>query len=323
MTYKNTKTLCIFGGTGFVGRHLVQRLTREGYYIRIPTRRRERHRALLVNPRIKLIEADVYDPHALRELIQDTDAVINLIGILNESGSDGKGFEKAHVELPRKILSACGVSGTTRLLHMSALNAYPRDDRSHYLRTKGEAEDLVHAAASQGMRVTSFRPSVIFGPDDSFFNRFHSLLKLAPGFFPLACPDARMSPVYVGDVVEAFARCLEDDATVGKHCDICGPETYTLQQLVEYTARTAGLKRKVIRLGNTTSWLQARLLEFVPGKPFSRDNFWSLQKEGICHENFLLKLGIEPTAIDAVVPGYLSDRQSRRRYREFREHARR
>ena len=318
-----TKTVCIFGGTGFVGRHLAQRLTRDGHYVRIPTRRRERHRELLVNPRIKLIEADVYDAHVLRELVQGADAVVNLVGILNESGNDGSGFERAHVELPRRILSACNVTGTRRLLHMSALNAHPREEHSHYLRTKGRAEDLVHAAASDGMQVTSFRPSIIFGPDDSFFNRFHGLLRLTPWLFPLACPDAKMTPVYVGDLVEAFARCLDDPRTAGRHCDICGPETWTLQQLVEYTARVAGLKRRVLRLGNTTSWLQARLLEFVPGKPMSRDNFWSLQKEGVCHENCLLELGITPTAIAAVVPGYLGNRDTRRRYQDFRAHARR
>lgn len=318
-----TKTVCIFGGTGFVGRHLAQRLTRDGHYVRIPTRRRERHRDLLVNPRIKLIEADVYDAHALRELVQGADAVINLVGILNESGNDGSGFERAHVELPRRILSACNVTGTRRLLHMSALNAHPREVHSHYLRTKGVAEDLVHAAARDGMQVTSFRPSVIFGHDDSFFNRFHSLLKLTPWLFPLACPDAKMSPVYVGDVVEAFARSLGEPGTSGRHCDICGPETFTLQQLVEYTARTAGLKRRVLRLGNTSSWLQARLLEFIPGKPMSRDNFWSLQQEGICHDNFLHELGIPPTAIAAVVPGYIGNRDTRRRYQEFRAQARR
>jgi len=318
-----TKTVCIFGGTGFVGRHLAQRLTRDGHYIRIPTRRRERHRELLVNPRIKLIEADIYDAHVLRELVQGTDAVVNLVGILNEAGNDGSGFERAHVELPRRILSACSVTGTRRLLHMSALNAHPREEHSHYLRTKGVAEDLVHAAAKDGMQVTSFRPSVIFGRGDSLFNRFASLLELAPGVFPLACPDAKMSPVHVGDVVEAFARCLVEPGTSGRHCDICGPETFTLQQLVEYTARTAGLKRRVLRLGNTTSWLQARLLEFIPGKPMSRDNFWSLQKEGICHENFLHALGIPPTAIAAVVPGYIGNRDTRRRYQGFREQARR
>ncbi|WP_297528792.1 complex I NDUFA9 subunit family protein [Thiohalobacter sp.] len=310
--------VCILGGSGFVGRHLAHHLTGRGTEVIIPTRRRERHKDLLVNPRIRLVECNVHDTRTLRELLQGADAVVNLVGILNESGNDGSGFRRVHVELPQKIVNACLAEGVTRLLHMSALNAYPREEHSLYLRTKGEGEDLVHAAAAQGLEVTSFRPSVIFGPGDSFFNRFAGLLRLTPWIFPLACPDAKMSPVCVGDVVAAFLRALDDDDTIGRHCDLCGPEVCTLQELVEYTARVIGVRRRILRLGNTGSWLQARLLEFVPGKPFSRDNFWSLQKEGVCPENCLRRLGIEPTAIAAVVPLYLGNGSLRSRYQQLR-----
>jgi nucleoside-diphosphate-sugar epimerase len=315
------QTICMLGGTGFVGRHLANRLSDQGCQVRIPTRRRERHRALLVNPRITLTEADVFDADALRAQLTGCDAVINLIGILNESGAWS--FTRVHVDLARQVVQACRETGVRRVLHMSALNASASETLSQYLRTKGEAEDLVHAAANQGLQVTSFCPSVIFGPDDSLFNRFAQLLRLTPLVFPLACPDARVTPVYVGDVVDAFTLALGDPATIGKRFELCGPEVYTLRELVVYTAATLNLHRRVLGLGTRLSRLQARLLEFVPGKPFSRDNFFSLQKDGVCMHNGLDSLNITPTSIHAVVPLSLGGRSMRGRYRRYRSDARR
>lgn len=315
--------ICIIGGTGFVGHHLINCLTRAGYNVRVPTRRRERHRDLLVNPRVQLIEANVYEPAVLRKLIGDCDAVINLVGILNERGHDGQGFDHAHIELPREIVEAMRAVGIKRLLHMSALNAYPREEHSHYLRSKGQGEDLVHAAASQGLQVTSFRPSVVFGPGDSFFNRFATLLRITPFMFPLACAESRFAPIYVGDVAEAMLRALQNPATIGKHCDLCGPQCFSLGELVAYTAQQIGVRRRIWKLSGRLSWLQACLLEYAPGKPFSRDNYWSLQKESVCQHNYLTVLGITPTAIDAVVPGYLGTRSARGGYQRLRSLARR
>lgn len=317
------KNICIIGGTGFVGHHLIYRLTRLGYNVRVPTRRRERHRDLLVDPRVQLIEANIYEPAVLRRLFLDCDAVVNLVGILNERGHSGLGFERAHVDLPGEIVEAMRASEVKRLLHMSALNAYPREEHSHYLRTKGLGEDLVHAAAAHGLQVTSFRPSVIFGPGDSFFNRFATLLRITPLVFPLACADSRFAPVYVGDVAAAMCGALENADSIGRHCDLCGPETYTLAELVEYTARQSGVQRRIWKLGDSMSRLQARMLEFVPGKPFSRDNYWSLQKDSVCAQNGLSLFGIAPTSIDAIVPGYLGDRSARGGYQRLRGLARR
>ncbi len=318
MTNKN---ICIFGGTGFVGRHLANRLTDAGYTLRIPTRRRERNRDFLVNPRVQLIEADIREPAVMRELIADCTAVINLVGILNETGSAT--FEQAHVKLTERIVDAMAATGVRRLLHMSALNADSREENSQYLRSKGVGEDIAHAASTNGLSVTSFRPSVIFGPGDSFFNRFATLLRLTPMVFPLACANSRFAPVYVGDVVESMTRALTDPQTIGKHYDLCGPQSYSLAELVEYTAEQIGLQRRIWRLSKTLSWWQARMLEFVPGKPFSRDNFWSLQKESLCEQNALDELGITPTAIESVVPGYLAQRTNRGRYKRLRQHAHR
>lgn len=308
------QTICVLGGSGFVGRHLVNRLTRDGYAVRVPTRRRERHRGMLVNPRVNLVEADINDPGSLKAQLDGCQAVVNLVGILNESRAGG--FRRAHVELAAQMVETARAQGVERLLHMSALNADPAETGSRYLQTKGEAEDAVHAAA--GLSVTSYRPSVIFGPDDSFFNRFAQLLRLSPGLFPLACPEARFAPVYVSDVAEAFARALQDAATVGQRYELCGPHSYTLQALVEYTARTVGLKRWVVPLGDGLSRLQARVLEKVPGKPFSMDNYYSLQKDSVCTADGLARLGITASAVEAVVPQYLGQRATRARYSDWR-----
>jgi len=309
-----TRTLCILGGTGFVGRHLISEVTEAGYRVRVPTRRRARHRDLLVNPRVELVEADVHDAGALAEQLAGCDAAANLIGILNEAGHDGSGFRRAHVELAEKLVGAAREQGVTRVLHMSALNADAHSEHGYYLKTKGEAEDLMHEAAGEGLQITSFRPSVIFGPGDSFFNRFAALLRWSPGVLPLACAGARFAPVFVGDVVKAFAHALGDKTTIGERYELCGPNIYTLRELVEYTARTAGLKRRVLPLGDGISHLQARILEYAPGKPFSLDNYHSLQKDSVCSSPALQALGIEPTALEAVVPQYLGRQSSRARY---------
>jgi uncharacterized protein YbjT (DUF2867 family) len=316
-------TVCLLGGTGFVGYHLANRLTHQGCTVNILTRRRERHRELLVNPAIRIIEADVYNAQQLCRSFSGAGAVINLIGILNERNAKEGSFARIHAELPGLIAAAAAATGVPRLLHMSALHADPAEPHSRYLKTKGEGEDRAHAAATPELRITSFRPSVIFGPGDSFFNRFAALLKLSPLFFPLACPDSRFAPVYVGDVAEAFCRALADDATRGQRLELCGPDSYTLKELVVYTRDTLGLKKPVIGLGDALSRWQARLLGLLPGRPFTLDNYYSLQHDSLCMDNALPALGITPTAVKTIVPAYIADRNLRGRFHAFRRVARR
>lgn len=316
------ETICITGGTGFVGQHLTHRLTRLGYRVRILTRRRERHRQLLVNPGVSLVEADVHNVDQLRRQFQGIDVIINLVGILNEDGKPGTGFRRVHVELPEKIVFAAGDCGVTRLLQMSALHADAQEPRSLYLKSRGEGEDLVHAAADKGMVVTSFRPSVIFGPGDSFFNRFAALLKMAGPVFPLACPQSRFAPVYVTDVVEAICRSM-DDATGGERLQLCGPETFSLDELVRYTRDQLQLNTRIVGLNDSLSRLQARVLGLLPGKPFTLDNYHSLQHDSTCSANALPTLGITPTPVAAVVPACLGGNNARGHYAEFRRQSRR
>jgi NADH dehydrogenase len=316
------KKVLILGGAGFVGTHLCNRLTEKGYAIRVPTQKRERNKHLLVYPTLELIQADIHDPGVLNKLCADCDVLINLVGILNEHGLNT--FERAHVELAQKIVAASKKNGIKRLLQMSALNADAVNGASRYLQTKGRAEDLVHQAADENFRVTSFRPSVIFGPDDGFFNRFAALLKIVPGIFPLACPDAKFAPVYVGDVAEAMARSINDPKTYGQRFDLCGPDKGTLEACVRYTAELLGLRRKILRLGPLISRLQAQILERLPGQAFTMDNYRSLQVDSICTgQNGLVTLGITPAPIDAIVPGYLATKSMRGNYDRWRSHARR
>ena len=297
-----TANICLLGGTGFVGRHLAARLAQQDYNIKILTRARARHYELSVLPTATLVEADVYDAAALARELAGCDAVVNLVGILNERGHRGRGFRHAHVELARTLAEACHAAGVTRLLHMSALNA-ARDAPSHYLRTKAEAAELLLAAGD--LQVTVFEPSVIFGAGDSFTNRFAGLLRLAPGILPLACANARLAPVYAGDVAEAMLRSLKLRATFGQRYALCGPTTYTLRALLVYLRRLTGHRRLILGLPRPLSWLQAAILEWLPGKPFSLDNYHSLRLDSVCRENGFAAFGIRPAALEAVVPTYL------------------
>jgi NADH dehydrogenase len=316
------RRICILGGTGFVGRSLANRLARDGYALRVLTRDRERNRsALILLPELELIEADVHDPAQLVRHFAGCEAAVNLVGILNERGRDGSGFRHAHVDLAAKVVEAARRAGVRRLLHMSALNADARSGPSHYLRSKGEAEDRVHAAAD--LRPTSFRPSVVFGPGDSFFNRFARLLRIAPGVFPLACAGARFAPVFVGDVAEAMTRALPDPGTYGRRLGLCGPRVLTLEQIVRYVAECIRVRRLIVPLPDLLSRVQAAICDFVPGKPFSTDNYLSATVDSVCERNDLEGLGIAPAPIEAIVPQYLGGHLVRARYDRFRSRARR
>jgi uncharacterized protein YbjT (DUF2867 family) len=294
-------SICVLGGTGFVGSNLVSRLVRDGHRVRVLTRNRDQHRGLLVLPGLELRDADVHDAAMLPEALRGHDVVINLIGILNEAGG-GAGFRRVHAELTRTVVGACKSAGVPRLLQMSSLRA-GEDAPSEYLRTKGRAERFVREDAGP-VAWTIFRPSVIFGPGDGFMNKFAALLRLFP-VLPIARARARFAPVYVGDVVEAMVRTIGDRAAHRASYDLCGPEVLTLAELVRYVARVLGLRRLVVGLPYPAGWLQAWLMGFVPGKPLSLDNFRSLGLDSVSSENGLARLGIEAASLRAVVPTYL------------------
>ena len=289
---------CVIGGTGFVGSRLVARLANAGYRVTVPTRDPERCRHLRVLPTVSGIRADIHAPETLRSMLEGADTAINLVGILNEPGRDGAGFRRAHVELTQKLIGACSTAGVRHLVQISALNATspdtPDPETSHYLRSKGEAEAVLRAS---GLNWTILQPSVVFGPGDSFLNRFAGLLRSVPLAFPLAMPGARFAPVHVDDVVEAIIRVLDQPAAFGHTFQLYGPETYTLRELVELVAETMGLRRRVIGLPRSLSRLQAAVMDYVPGKPFSTDNYRSLLTDSVGSSDGLQQLGIKPRAL--------------------------
>jgi len=295
-------SICVLGGTGFVGTELITRLVRDGHWVRVPTRNSAHGQHLRVLSTVELVGANVHDPRTLGQLLGGMDAVINLIGILNESGRAT--FQSAHTDLAAKLVAAMRGAKVRRLLQMSAMGADRERGPSRYLRSKGEAEALIRAAAAH-LDFTIFRPSVIFGPRDSLTNRFAALLRLSGGFLPLARSQARFAPVYVGDVADAFVRALDDRGSFGEAYELCGPEVLTLEQLVRMTAAIAQLPFHIMRLPDALGRLQAALLGMLPGKPFSLDNFRSLTVDSVCTQNGLARLGISPRHMMAVLPFYL------------------
>jgi len=306
--------ICVLGGTGFVGRHLVARLANRGYQVKVLTRHPQRHRGIEVLPNTKLIEAGVHDSTVLLENFSGCDAVVNLVGVLHEYS--GQSFRAVHAELPGKVVEACRAAGVKRLLHMSALHADAAKGPSQYLFTKGEGEQVVMRA--EGLAVTCFKPSIIFGPDDNFYNQFANMLKAFP-VLPLACPNARFAPIYVGDVAQAFEVALENAATIGQSYELCGPRVYTFREIVEDIARMLGLKRVVVGLPDSMARLQAKLLGWLPVKIFTTDNYLSLQVDSICDRNGLDTLGITPHSVESIMPMYFGGKIQRRRYDALRK----
>jgi uncharacterized protein YbjT (DUF2867 family) len=302
--------ICVIGGAGFVGRHLCQQLAAQGYRVRVPTRDRERAKALILLPTVDVVVADVQDPAALANLVQGCDAVINLVGVLHDARGK-RGFEAAHVELARKVVAACRANKVRRLLQMSALAA-ATDAPSAYLRSKGEAEKIVRES---GLDFTIFRPSVIFGPDDSFLNMFACLLRAMP-VIALASPGARFQPVYVDDVAAAFVRALPDMKTFGQSYALCGPQRYTLRELVAYVGRITGRQRPILGLNRALSYCQAFAMEWLPVKLMTRDNLRSMEIDSVSDSVF--PFGIKPQALEAVAPMWLATRTPRSRYQRFR-----
>lgn len=316
------KQVCILGGSGFVGSAIAAQLDAANYQVKVLTRRREASKHLILLPNVDVVECDVMDDAALAAAVHDCDAVINLIGILHESSKAT--FEAVHAELPRRLARICREQGVRRLLHMSALHA-SGDAPSAYLRSKAAGESNVIAPASPGantdaLQVTVFRPSVIFGRGDKFLNMFAKLVKLLPVIL-LAKPDAKFQPIYVEDVAQVFVKSLEHIDTIGQCYDLCGPRVYTLRELVQMVADMLGVKRCIIGLNDQLSYLQAYAMELLPVKLMTRDNLYSMQIDSVCACDFPAIFGIEPTAIEAVVPDYLAGRTPRNSYDRYRSRA--
>jgi len=314
----NVSRVCLVGGSGFVGRHIAERLAARGVRVIIPTRNRERCKSdLIVLPSVELVTADVNDPVQLAGVAAGCDALVNLVGILHERRPGG--FRRAHVTLTEQSLAVCRDLGIGRYLHMSALGA-ATDAPSEYQRTKGEAEQRVAAAQAAGLATTVFRPSVIFGDGDSFLSLFARLLALAP-VVPLGSPDARFQPVWVEDVAHAFVSALELPQTVGQRYDLVGPDVFTLRELVQLVGRITGRERPVIGLSDGLSRLQARLFGMLPVKLITLDNYLSMKVDNVSSSPYPAVFERLPSALEPIARQYLGNATPRARYDGFRYRA--
>ena len=307
------RTVCVLGGSGFVGQRVVHGLVQMGFSVCVPTRDRERAKEqLILLPTADVLSADVHDPAQLEAVLEGMDAVINLIGVLQDHPKGS--FQRNHVDLPLAVVGLCQRLGIARLIHMSALNA-SGTGTSRYLRSKGEGERIVREA--KGLAVTVFRPSVIFGAGDRFLTLFAKLAGVFP-VFPLACADARFQPIFVEDVARAMALSLTLPQTYGQAYDLCGPHVYTLRELVRYAAKQAHTDPAIIGLPAWLGQLQAAVMEHLPGRLLTRDNLDSMKMDSVCNVPFPEIFGFSPMPLEAAAPQFLGGATSRARYDRFR-----
>ena len=299
------ESIVVVGGSGFIGSHIVAQLAATGRRVIVPTRRPHRARHLTVLPTVQLVEADVYDQLALDRLMQRADAVINLVGVLHSSGGTpwGPAFERAHVELPRRLVAACLRKGIKRFLHMSALGA-DEHGPSMYQRSKAAGEKIMSSATD--LELTSFRPSVVFGPEDNFLNMFAQLQSVLP-VLALGGVQTKFQPVFVGDVAQAFVQALENSDTIGQTYELIGPTVYSMKELLHLSGVYSGHPRPVIELPDALARIQAFLLEHVPGGPImSRDNLDSMKVDNVATGSYSTPPAWLATPLEAVAPRYLA-----------------
>jgi NADH dehydrogenase len=298
----------VFGGSGFIGTQVVQALARQGFRVRVACRRPQLAydlRPAGVVGQIHLTRAEVTDADSVARALEGADACVNLVAILYETPS--RRFQQVHVEGSRNIARACAAAGIADLVHVSAIGADPKA-KSEYARTKGEAE-LAVLDARPSARV--LRPSVVFGPDDDFFNRFARLAAMAPVLPLFGGGKTRFQPVYVGDVAQAVARCVTDPSTAGRTYELAGPQTYTYRELMEIVCRETGRHRPLAPVPWTVAGLigvAGNLMALTPLKPMlTSDQVLLLQRDNVAAPGApgLADLGVVPTNVEAVVPSYL------------------
>jgi NADH dehydrogenase len=304
----------VLGASGFVGRSVCAQLAQRGLAVRAMTRDRLKARNLAVLPAIEIVHASPHDEESLLRAMDGVDAVVNLVGILHQSRRQS--FDRVHVELPQRVARACQAAAVRRLVHVSALHARS-DGPSAYLRSRGRGEEVLRAEGA-GLAITVLKPSVIFGRDDSFLNLFAGLVRPLP-IVPLAGAEVRFQPVWVEDVARAVGACLGDERTVGQSYDLCGPRVYRLREIVRWAAELQGLRRTIVALPAWAAELQALVLEHLPGPVMTRDNLRSMEMDSVCDCAFPSVFGFAPSAMEAIVPEYMTGGGSRGRYSAYRQ----
>ena len=294
----------VFGGGGFIGRHIVQRLAAAGHSIRIAGRDTESAARLCTMGgvgQITPVAASVTDEASSARAVAGADIVINLVGILFESRAGE--FQRIQAEGAGRVARLAAAAGAKQFLHLSAIGA-DAGSPSLYAQTKAAGEAAVLAALPGAIIL---RPSVVFGPDDQFFNRFAGLAAMLP-FMPVVAGETRFQPVYVGDVADAAMAALADPSAAGKVFELGGPRVMSMRQVLRYILDVTGRRRPMIALPDGFVRLQARLGELLPTPPLTRDQLILLGKDNVVSPNALgfQALGIEPKAVEAIVPAYLA-----------------
>ena len=294
------KIVCVLGGTGFVGHAIVRQLSESGYMVKVVTRDCQKGKHLISLKNVQVIECDIFNRSALKQVIKSASAVINLIGILHENKKIS--FDDIHARLPETLAKICAELGIPRLIHMSALQA-SNEAPSNYLRSKAKGEAHVMQYANK-MHITIFRPSVIFGACDNFLNLFAKLIKILPVIL-LAKPNAKFQPIYIGDVSTAVVKALDDQRTFGEIYELAGPNVYSLRELIQLVAKALNRHRVIIGLSDKLSYLQAWGMELLPIKMMTRDNVRSMEVDSISHQHFPDYLDFKPKALEEVLPTYI------------------
>ncbi|ONG58991.1 complex I NDUFA9 subunit family protein [Pseudoroseomonas deserti] len=294
----------VFGGTGFIGQHIVSRLARLDYEVRVVTRHAEAVRPLMTQGNVGQVvafRASLSDDAALARAVEGAGLVVNAIGILAEPRSGD--FQRLQGELPGRIGRAAAAAGVPKLVHLSAIGADPAS-ASGYARSKAAGEAGLQAAFP---RAIILRPSVVFGPEDHFFNRFAGMAQLLP-FMPVVSGATRFQPVFVGDVAAAALAAARRASAEGQVFELGGPRVASFRELMGYVLEVTGRPKRLVELPPGLVRLQARLGEFLPNPPLTRDQLILLQKDNVVSPGAkgFAELGIAPQAMEAVVPSYLT-----------------
>jgi len=297
-------TAVVFGGGGFIGRHLVRRLGKTGAVVRVPSRHPTRLSFLRTAGVVGQIVPELvgpFDDEELAATIRGADVVINLIGILAEGG--GNSFDRLHAKLPGRIAAAAAAAGVKHLVHVSAIGA-DAHSASAYARTKAAGEEAVRAAFPQA---TIVRPSIVFGPEDKFFNRFAKMALMSPVLPLIGGGDTRFQPVYVGDVADGIMAVLNTPDAAGKTYEFGGPETYSFKQLMELMLAEIGIQRLLAPLPWGLARFQAKFAQHLPGAPLTPDQVELLKHDNVVSGTApgLADLGIQPAAPELILPTFL------------------
>jgi len=294
------KVATVFGGAGFIGRQVVQRLAREDWVVRVVTRdplgARGMHTMGQVG-QIAGLAADVTDEAGVARAVEGAGVVVNCVGILH-----GK-FEAVQGEGPARIGRLAKAAGVERVVHISAIGADAASE-SAYARSKAAGETGLLAAFPEA---TILRPSIVFGEGDAFFNRFAQIGSILP-FMPVICGETRFQPVHVGDVADAVMAALADPATMGKTYELGGPRAWSFRELLAFIVKETGRRRPLVNIPLGIARIQAKFAELLPNPPLTQDQLILLQRDNVVSAGALTlaDLGIKPAAIEALVPGYLA-----------------